>query len=331
MIGIDKINDSGYSFKFPTIDFKFQNTGNATAFLWKFEISVIHAEVDLTPVLEFSADERHKALEVSITNNGWGAARDFRLEIEEPSLNLVFPASARQFQGSIESGQSEMLRLTRHDVDPGRFETLSRRFVDLYAAGRQNDYYIPYRLSAEGRSLYGVRLENLKATWECRDERGNAHKGKASVRMGGRYSYLALTADGFVEIRLPPPCGAAAPSGATFITIIDPAKGAHDVSYLISRKIPPGDIERFHIMVGANMSCHLNLRFRFYVDKETRIESEAFDVNIWNPRNSGWNWDYQDGAEVSRPEVEGRSSPRWGRVRERKSSFPFLDDLEDSR
>ena len=29
-----------YSFSFPTIDFKFQNTGSATAFLWKFIVDV---------------------------------------------------------------------------------------------------------------------------------------------------------------------------------------------------------------------------------------------------------------------------------------------------
>ena len=36
---------------FPIIDFKFQNRGSATAFLWKFTLRVINIEVDETPVL----------------------------------------------------------------------------------------------------------------------------------------------------------------------------------------------------------------------------------------------------------------------------------------
>ena len=38
MFSIDKIKEETHKkkYKFPTIDFKFQNTGSATAFLWKF-------------------------------------------------------------------------------------------------------------------------------------------------------------------------------------------------------------------------------------------------------------------------------------------------------
>ena len=83
-------------------------------------------------------------------------------------------------------------------------------------------------------------------------------------------------------------------STVTYITIIDPSKGPHEQTYPISHKIPPGDVERFHIMIGSPMSCHLTLQFMFSIDKAKIIKSEEFDVEIWNPRNSGWQNYYKD-------------------------------------
>src|SRR4051794_14441401 len=34
--------------------------------------------------------------------------------------------------------------------------------------------------------------------------------------------------------------------------------------YAISREIPTGGVERFHIIVGASRSCSLKVRFKFY-------------------------------------------------------------------
>jgi len=59
MLDINKINQIShlyfpqYRYRFPSIDFKFQNTGNATAFLWQFIISILSIEIDPTPIFEF--------------------------------------------------------------------------------------------------------------------------------------------------------------------------------------------------------------------------------------------------------------------------------------
>jgi Tfp pilus assembly protein PilF len=83
-------------------------------------------------------------------------------------------------------------------------------------------------------------------------------------------------------------------SDTTYGVIIDPSKGSYEQKYPISRAIPPGDVERFHIMVGASMSCYLQIRFKFFIDEATVIESGIFDIHIWNPRKSGWHHEYTD-------------------------------------
>src|SRR5450755_4412885 len=108
MITIDRINEGkGYWYHFPTIDFKFQNKGRATAFLWQFAIEVIHAEIDQTPVLAFGSDVKEGALLIQATNNGWGDAQDCHIQLREPILNLLFSDSIRQYKGTLQSGKTQ--------------------------------------------------------------------------------------------------------------------------------------------------------------------------------------------------------------------------------
>jgi len=44
-ITVEKISSSKY--KFPSIDFKFRNTGNAVAFLWEFSLDIIDIKVNI--------------------------------------------------------------------------------------------------------------------------------------------------------------------------------------------------------------------------------------------------------------------------------------------
>ncbi len=64
MININHIGQKDeYNYRFPTIDFKFQNTGTATAFLWQFEIDVFRIDVNLTPVIKLSCQIKVVTLE----------------------------------------------------------------------------------------------------------------------------------------------------------------------------------------------------------------------------------------------------------------------------
>jgi len=121
-------------FGFPVVDFKFQNQGDTAAFLWKFELEVLHIEIDPTPVLEFACSIApvehwpHKeigtwyghrgSLIISVINQGWGTARNCQIEVHEQGLDSVFPKSTRQFSGDIESGERRSIcTLTKEMAD----------------------------------------------------------------------------------------------------------------------------------------------------------------------------------------------------------------------
>ena len=124
--------------------------------------------------------------------------------------------------------------------------------------------------------------------------------------------------------------GGGAPSGLTYSTIIDPLKGSHERLYRMSRQIPPGDIERFHIMAGSPMSCHLLIQFKIFVDATEVIESEVFEVNIWNPRNSQWDYGYKDREELKRDIDEQQNLVDTGRLDSeyKKLAQAKLEDLQ---
>src|SRR5215831_12146681 len=304
MISIDKITPTGYRYHFPTIDFKFQNTGDATTFLWKFTVSVLHAEIDVTPILDFSSEVREGVLQVGVTNNGWGTAHDFQLQIEESTLNRVFAESTRQYRESIQSGESRtILCWSRNLAIPRQFEAVRKEFITIEHEGFHSDCKDWWSWFRSNRvSTHGMRIGPLLAKWQCKDEKGREHKNEEDIAMSRSFKDIVLTSDGFIEIEKSVPFSSFFTmylSDMTFIVMIDLLKN-HEKTYAISRKIPPGDIERFHIMVGSPMSCHLRVNFKFFADKNNIIESEGFDIYIWNPRNSGWHRYYKDGEDLER-------------------------------
>jgi hypothetical protein len=334
MLDIDRVNQYGhlyfpqYRYHFPPIDFKFQNTGNGTAFLWQFIICILSVEIDPTPVfdfLDFEVDIVDNALQVTATNNGWGTAYDCNFQINEPSLNLLFTASERHYKGTIKSGEKKKIFYLHFQHNKN--DMIREQFTNI-------DYYpidpktqLPFK-----DTIYGIVLRNIKCQWRGRDEKGITHENEVQI-WSWTWDYV-LTPHGFRKIR-GPKSGAGFPSEVTYSTIIDPTRGLYEQVYPLSRKIPPGDIERFHIMIGSPMCCHLHLKFKFLVDKTQIIESEAFDIKIWNPRNSAWHYVYKDGEELHRDLQEQRlqlnsnerSSLELDRIRhleQKVLDYPFL-------
>ncbi len=113
MINIDQITQEEpqypfiYKYRFPTIDFKFQNTGTATALLWQFVIHVIRADIDRTPTFDFYMKVKDRTLQITAINSGWGTANDCLIQIDEPTLNRLFSERDRRFHGIIQSGSDE--------------------------------------------------------------------------------------------------------------------------------------------------------------------------------------------------------------------------------
>lgn len=330
MIDIDQITQQEppnafiYNYRFPAIDFKFQNTGTATAVLWQFVIKVMKAEVDISSTFDFRMNVKDNALQIAAINNGWGDAHDCLIQIDEPTLNRLFPESARQFRGAIPSGEEQqILTLTKRLAQQDNFEALRKEFKDIR---------LPTGIPI---GICGIELQAPQATWTCKNDNVNTDTNNAKVR---KFNNFYLVEDGFKEDFL---SGAGLISEVTYSAIIDASKGSQERVYSISRKIPPGDVERFHIMVGSPTSCHLQLKFVFHVDKSTIIESDMFDVHLWNPRNSGWNYQYKDGEEL-KGDIDqwqnGSPSPHlypWEpekltSLKEQLENYPFIKGRENT-
>ncbi len=337
MLNIDQINQPGhqyfpqYRYHFPSIDFKFQNTGNASAFLWEFIVSILSVEIDPTPVfdfLDFQVEIADNALHVMATNNGWGTAYDCDFQINEPVLNLLFTDPQRRYRGIIRSGEEQKIFELRFQQNMA--DIIKNKFanIDYYPINPQTQ--IPFK-----DIIYGIELRNIKCQWKCMDEKGESHENEVQV-----WSWLwdfVLTPNGFCKIR-GPKSGAGFPSEVTYSSIIDPTKGPYEKAYPISRKIPAGDTERFHILVGSPTSCHLHLKFKFLVGKTQIIESEVFDIKIWNPRNSAWHNVYKDGLELRRDyekqkiqvnseDLNLSEQERIKRLEQKVLDYPFISDI----
>src|SRR5712692_8878383 len=125
---------SEYGYDFPTIDFKFQNTGTATAFLWRFAVDVVQAEIDPTPVLFFGIAEGSSELHIGVQNRGWGAAQNCQIQMDGDLLDL-FTNLPRQYKGTIQSRAFQHLLNIRHPdlaqlrAIPDRFKEKRERLV----------------------------------------------------------------------------------------------------------------------------------------------------------------------------------------------------------
>ena len=301
MFSIDNVQESHYNYKFPTIDCKFQNTGNATAFLWQFAVNVIQAKIDFTPIPDFSYCVKNGALEVEIINNGWGAMRDCQIQIDEPIINRLFSESVRQYRGTIDSGKSQTFLLSKEMAETKNFEAISKEFKTI---GIESPGFSPFDESPEellvDRTLtYGIKLNTLRIKLSFKDEKNTISTGEKEILIND----IALTPTGFYDPNcfwIVHCCDGQCSSYVTNAIIIDPKKGSHERIYPISRKISSGDVDRFHIMVCATMSCHLRLQFEFFVDRDQIVKSVVFDINIWNPVNAELHKNYEDGVHLNR-------------------------------
>src|SRR5437868_5726396 len=105
MIEVEPIKRPNYDF--PTIDFKFRNSGDTVAFVWQFTVHIQEATVDLTPELQMSLRPDGQDLVVIARNNGWGPARNLQATLSEPTLNELFEHDLRHFSGTIASAEAK--------------------------------------------------------------------------------------------------------------------------------------------------------------------------------------------------------------------------------
>ena len=302
MININRVDSNQY--RFPTIDFKFQNTGNATAFLWQFITNITYAEVDPTPLMNFNSSIFEKELHLNAINQGWGNAHQCLIKIIEPTLNKIFPAQILQYKNTFKSGETiTICKLSKELIIPEKFSEINQKFNNIILHDPHfylyKDEYIDKNNNLS--MTQGIELRPINVLWNCIDEKGKRYKGQDTIKtfIGKKGVYVVQNNLSIYRVPYRVPYREIE-SDTTYVVIIDPDNGIHEKKYPISRKIFPGNIERFHIMIGSSKSAYLKINFKFYIDKSKTIKSKEFEIDIWNPRNYQLHRKYKDGDKLNR-------------------------------
>ena len=298
------VSSEPWRFVFPKVDFKFQNTGSATALVGRYAILVLAADIDPTPVLSFYYKVTNRGLQISSSNRGWGAANRCEVVLKSDVLGSLYSAEEMRTCSNVPDGDNlfnPVLELPSKDLSEDAFNRIKERQAantNLSGGYHQRDSVGDAELED------AVPVGDLWVDWNCIDNSGRLHQGSCVV-YGLGHNALLLTRTGF-RGRAPTSsgCGTALACDTEYRSLIDPTRGPHERVYTISRQIPPGDLERFRIEVGAPRSCRLHLNFKFFIDESDVIESKPFQIHVWNPRNSPWEYDYRDGQEVAVSENE---------------------------
>jgi len=327
MININQIQQTGnswaptiYTYQFPTIDFNFQNTGRATASLWQFSICVLEAEIDQTTVLNFKVDIEEGNLVFISTNNGWGTAYDCEIQINEPLISHLFTDTELRYKGEIAGGDSmKVISLSKKPSNSDLFDELKKDFVDVFHYASMPPY---------SQTIKGINLGLIDIKWSCKDSKGDTFQDQERIRPNDWKGDFVIADSGFFKTNNPR-SGGGGYSDVTYSAIVDPQKGANEYTYIFRRIIPSGETERFHIMIGASMSCLLRIKFKFSIDQAQIIESEEFDLEIWNPRNSQWRNPYRDGEELHRNIDQHRNEiSRFSNDRDKEQAYAGLEKLK---
>jgi hypothetical protein len=299
MISIDKIIGDSL---FPTIDFKFHNSGNAVSYMHEFHIEVIEARLDKRPIFKAHLGIRRDLnqdvgldgisivdlsvmsgdLIVDISNNGWGGDVSCDIFIMDSFFQELFPEELLKTKLVLSGGErKQAFKLKASQVDQQKIKAL------LCENKKSNEIGL---LSQDGHqgSVWELSIPDITLSYvddiEKHQESINLEPTTESLYgVGGR---LYLTGQSF-KWRSGGEYGCACyhPPSAVYYAKIDPNNGAYVKKYKISHRIGKGDIERFKIMVGSVMSSNLKVVFRFIMEEGRFIESKVFAIDVWRPRN----------------------------------------------
>jgi hypothetical protein len=300
---------------FPVMDFKFQNSGNGTAFFTGFRVEIARSHVDISPSLRFDWIARDwtnvsypklaafgfstslaSQIGIVVGNMGWGPAIDAEVGFKDRELIALFGHVVALGQ-RIEDDEpfiiasfdkSRIVDAVLHDISGTTFSP--------------NKRVITYQRRLHDAGMASVPLNTINLQWRCSDMKHSPHMGEGGAP--GRYGdHVFIVEDGFLlltrqEKQHQSQQQEMAPPGPMFCVMINPDQGRHSKTYSISRKVAAGDVERFQILLGATKSCELAVRFVFVLDGRTEIASQSFAFKIENQRDSGFEGRYIDDTEL---------------------------------
>ncbi|MEO3744545.1 hypothetical protein [Plantactinospora sp. B5E13] len=321
------------------LDFKFVNRGTVSSVLHHFDVEVISFEPDSTPVLAFSHERSGpRGLGVTVSNVGWGAARDCEVRITDPVLARLLPSEGLAAVADIDSGERrEVLTVPLDRIDQEEFDELTTRrgslrervvtamearqpaVTDLDDFGMLLSHHERWHVQEyfsdlsrgpdDARQRWHIRFMSQIETRQLpvRLTLDVAYRTATEARV--RREAVALTpldrpAEGELWIvvdrfRYDPHQVMFAPltPSEAVVAVLDPETETRR-GYPISRTIPPGEPDRFHVVITARRSGTYTVRVRFHTDADP-VVSPPLSVYLRRDRNQGLPEERLDGASFA--------------------------------
>ena len=277
---------------------------------------------------EFVAQKNHPIFEIGVRNFGWGEARSLAVALNHNEMMLALFGSCRDtIEKVVDDDRVVALALDIKKMNYSEFQKYAAMHVDfcnrvsLTEAEEEKQYdeirsrlgqiadQVVLRSQWHGRSHQSpfiaellaarkpfvvVEIKQIPFEWNCSDIEGRSYREEETLDANHRCK-IVITEEGFSYLPGEPAPEAEMPPGPTFCALIDPDRGPHTRSYPISRRIDPGDVERFQFY---GKSCFLDVRLAFDVDGRIRVESGVFELHIENRRDQQFHLRYRDGQEV---------------------------------
>lgn len=322
------------------LDFKFVNRGTVSSVLHHFDVEVISFEPDSTPVLAFSHESAGPGrLGVTVSNVGWGAARDCEVRITDPVLARLLPPEGLAATADIDSGERrEVLTVSLDRIDQEEFDELTARrgslrgrvvtametrqptVTDLDDFGMLLSHHEKWHVQEyfsellrgpdDPRQKWHIRFMSQIRTRQLpvRLTLDVAYRTATEARV--RQEAVALTpldrpAEGELWIvvnrfRYDPHQVAFAPltPSEAVVAVLDPETETRR-GYPISRAIPAGDTDRFHVVITARQSGTYTVRVRFHTDAADPVVSPPISVYLRRDRNQGLPEERLDGVSFA--------------------------------
>ena len=183
---------------FPIISFKFLNSGNAAAVLWKFIVEVLDSQVDITPEFEFSyLVEPSGSLRIQGTNVGWGAAIDFQGSVEFSSKCGSWRQSAHfDLVPKWADGEASSFEVCENLILREEMQGLrGQSELSMYVDPKERMLYC-FPLGHTKAERHFIMLDTPKVHWSCKSVNGEHTAGESEVNPPSS-GFLALGKDGF--------------------------------------------------------------------------------------------------------------------------------------
>jgi len=244
------------AYKFPVIDFKFHNKGNAQAYINAFYVDVLEYEVDETAIMKMNFSINPKQWDFVLENTGWGTAKNCNCQIENEQFAQVFDTDLLQFEQDIEpTDELVYKREIVHSLlaDSADFSFIAASEIEINKENTQVKCI--YFNKGETKELnfpfygYPVYLDTI----------------------GFRKEYSSAEINSAVVYR-----------AANYLLYINEEEKTYAQDIL--HDVDADDLHRFQITIGSRQSCKVKLQFRFITNDERELKSEPFEVEIWRPK-----------------------------------------------